>query len=201
MQWPKIEFKKAPPVRKETTVITGVVRFNYVSLFSPRAMSEDQEPAYTATILVRKEDKTTLALLQEAIEEAKALGKEKKWGGKIPANLRLPLRDGDEEKPEDPNYAGCYFINVKNKDKPPILDRDGKTTIEDPTRFYSGVFGRAIIRFYPYATAGNKGVGCALQAAQKVADGPSIGPAIRVEEAFEDLTDGEESTAFEDILG
>lgn len=198
MEFPKIQFKKVPPSRKDLTVITGVVRFNYVSLLSPRSVADDQDPTYSAVILIPKDDTETVSLIKEAIEEAKSKGKEKMWGGKVPPNIRTPLRDGDDERPEDPNYMGCYFINVKAKEKPPIRGRDGKTEIDDPAEFYSGVFGRAIIRFYPYAAAGNKGVGVAIQAAQKVADGPSIGPAIRVEEAFEDLTDGE--SELEDIF-
>ncbi|MBT9252154.1 MAG: DUF2815 family protein [Brockia lithotrophica] len=185
MQWPKIEFGEAPPTRNETTVITGVVRFDSINLFTPRMMSEDREPAYTATIIIPKDDVETLRLIGEAIHKALVKGKEKLWGNNVATNVRLPLRDGDVERPENSNYAGCYFIHIKNKDKPPIVDRDGKTAIEDPTQFYSGVFGRAIIRFYPYSTD-NKGVGCILQAAQKVADGPSIDPVIGIGEAFED---------------
>ncbi len=32
-----------------------------------------------------------------------------KFGGKIPPNLKNPLRDGDVERPDDESYTGHYF--------------------------------------------------------------------------------------------
>src|SRR3712207_8378719 len=56
------------------------------------------------TTLFRSSDKTTLKKIKEAIEEAKKEGVAK-LGGKIPANLKTPLRDGDIDRPEDEAYA------------------------------------------------------------------------------------------------
>ena len=43
-----------------------------------------------------------------AIEAAKKDGMSK-FGGKIPANLKTPLRDGDIDRPDDPAYENSYF--------------------------------------------------------------------------------------------
>ena len=57
--------------------------------------------------------KPGLLPLLDAIEEAKQSGVSK-WNGKIPANLKTPLRDGDEERPDDPAYANSYFFNCSS---------------------------------------------------------------------------------------
>jgi hypothetical protein len=48
-----------------------------------------------------------------AIEAAKKDGMSK-FGGKIPANLKTPLRDGDIDRPDDPAYENSYFINTNS---------------------------------------------------------------------------------------
>ena len=45
-----------------------------------------------------------------------------KWGGKVPANLKLPLRDGDIDRPDDEAYAGCYFFNANSRQAPQVVD-------------------------------------------------------------------------------
>ena len=84
-----------------TAVTTNKVRLSYVHVFSPYSNADGQEPKYSVSIIISKKDTTTLNRIKAAIEEAKVAGKDK-WGGKIPANLKLPLHDGDTERPDDP---------------------------------------------------------------------------------------------------
>ena len=174
-------------------VVTGKVRFCYVNVFQPRAVSEDQEPKYSICLLIPKEDKQTVAKINEAIkktiEDNKSL-----WGGKEPANLKTPLRDGDTERPDQPEFKGHYFINATTKIKPGIVDKD-LNPILDQSEFYSGCYGRASITFYAYNKAGNKGIGCGLRNLQKLADGEPLGGQSRPEDDFEPVTD-----EMEDIL-
>ncbi len=44
----------------------------------------------------------------------------KSFGGKVPANLKLPLRDGDTEREDDVNSQDAYFINASSKQAPGI---------------------------------------------------------------------------------
>ena len=48
------------------------------------------------------------------------------FGGKIPANLKLPLRDGDIERPDDEAYADSYFIKLQFKRTASDVDRKVK---------------------------------------------------------------------------
>lgn len=100
-----------------TKVITGKVRFSYVHIFQPHAIEEGQEPKYSMSIIIPKSDKETLKKIKAAVEAAKQAGASK-WGGKIPKNLKTPLRDGDEERPDQEEYAGAYFLNASSKTRP-----------------------------------------------------------------------------------
>ena len=90
-------------------VITGKVRASFVHVFEPQSIN-GSEPKYSCSLIIPKSDTVTVGKIREAIEQAKQEGVSK-WGGKIPPNLKLPLRDGDVDRPEDPAYADSYFIN------------------------------------------------------------------------------------------
>lgn len=161
-----------------------MVRFSYANVFVPKAVDDKSAEKYSVSILIDKKDKKTLKKINDAVEEAKHNERAQRvFGGKTPVKMKLPLRDGDEERPEDPTYAGCYFIGANSSAKPKIVDKD-LNEILDPEEFYSGCYGRASINFYAYSTAGNKGIACGLNALQKLKDGDPLGGNVSVEEAF-----------------
>ena len=88
-----------------TKVITGKVRASFVNVFEPKSIN-GSEPKYSCSLIIPKTDVDTLKKINAAIEEAKQNGIPK-WGGKVPPNLKLPLRDGDIDRPGDDAYAGC----------------------------------------------------------------------------------------------
>ncbi|MPQ44597.1 DUF2815 family protein [Clostridium tarantellae] len=175
-----------------TKVITGKIRMSYANLFTPRAMVEGQEPKYSLCILIPKSDKDTLNKVKGAIESAKESGKSL-WGGKVPANLKTPLRDGDEERADQSEYESHYFINATSKQKPGVVDVALNEVI-DSTEVYSGCYGRVSINFYPFNQAGNRGIGCGLQNVQKLSEGESLGGKSRAQDDFDAIED-------DDILG
>ena len=174
---------------------TGKVRFSYVNVFEPRAMVEGQEPKYSICILIRKDDKKTLDAYYKAIEQAKEEGKDR-WGGKIPANLRTPLRDGDEERPDQPEFRGHYFLNASSKFKPGIVDRNLDPILDDD-EFYSGCYGRVSLNLYAYSVSGNRGIAAGLNAIQKLSDGEPLGGRVRAEDEFGVWEEDDE----DDLLG
>lgn len=177
-----------------TKIVTGKVRFSFVNAFQPRAAVEGQEPKYSICLLIPKSDRKTLAKVQDAIDSAKERGRDR-WGGKIPANVRTPLRDGDEEKPDRPEFRGHYFINASSKFKPGVVDRNVEPIL-DPTELYGGCYGRASLNFFPYSVSGNKGVSCGLNNLQKLEDGEPLGGRARAEDEFSAWGDDDE-----DFLG
>lgn len=170
---------------QSTKVITGKCRLSYVHLFEPAAAQEGGEKKYSVSLIILKSDKATLAKIKAAIEVAKEQGKNSKYGGKVPANLKLPLRDGDVERPDDEAYANSYFINATSKQKPGLVDKD-LNPILDQADLYSGCYGRASINFFPFNTSGNKGVACGLNNVQKLAEGEALGGRSRAEDDFSD---------------
>ena len=168
--------------RKGTKVVTGEVRLSYAHIWEPSAI-EGNDPKYSVSVIVSKNDKETLRAIKEAVEEAKETGKGK-WNGKIPAVLKTPLRDGDVERPDDEAYAGCYFFNASSKNKPGIVDENVQPIL-DQSEVYSGCYARVSVNFYAYNANGNKGVAAGLGNIQKIKDGDSLGGATRAEDDFE----------------
>lgn len=168
----------------ETKVITGKVRFSYANVFEPKSINGSDEK-YSTSILIDKKDTKTIKAIRNAIEAAKQAGVSK-FGGKIPAKLKEPLRDGDEEREDDENYQGKYFINANAKTKPGLVDSKGRPII-DPTEFYSGCYGYASITFYAFNSKGNKGVACGLNNLMKTDDGEPLGGRSRAEDDFANL--------------
>lgn len=179
-------------------VVTGKVRFSYVNIFKSRAFQADQDAKFSICLLIPKEDKATLKKIKAAIDEAIQEGISTKWNGKKPANIKLPLRDGDEERADEaPEYAGMMFLNANSTQKPGIVDKD-LNEILDPDEVYSGCWGRASINFYPFSVNGNKGIGVGLNNVQKLKDGERLGATrASAESDFgDDFDDGDDDDEF-----
>jgi len=170
----------------KTKVVTGMVRFSYANVWEPKSINGSDEK-YSVSLIIPKTDKKTIAQIEAAIEAAKQEGKAK-FGGKIPANLKLPLRDGDIDRPEDEAYKNAYFINANSKERPGIVDRSVKPIL-DQSEFYSGCYGRASITFYAFNQNGNKGIACGLQNLQKLLDGEPLSARSRAEDDFATFED------------
>jgi len=155
-----------------TKVTTGVVRLSYANVWEPRSIN-GSDPKYSCSILIPKNDTETVEAIKAAIEQAVQDGIASKWNGKKPAGLKLPLRDGDEDRPDDENYKGMYFINANSKQPPQIVDRAVKPIL-DQTEVYSGCYVRVSVNFYAFNQNGNRGVACGLGNIQKVKDGDSL---------------------------
>lgn len=167
-----------------TKVITGKVRFCYANVFEPTSVNDGEAKKYNICILIPKTDKKTIDAIQKAIESAKELGKSKiaDKNGRIPSNIKIPLRDGDDERSDDPAFEGCYFINANSQRKPSIVDRD-LNPIMSKDEFYSGCYGRASINFYAFNVQ-SKGIAAGLNNLQKLEDGEPLNGGSSAEDDF-----------------
>lgn len=156
-----------------TKVITQTeVRLSYENLLTPRAQNEGDEPTFSTMVLIPKSDTATVEAIKAAIRAARDQGVANKWNGKVPGNLRNPLRDGDVEREDDPNAKGMFFLNAKGPRggiEPAFLyGKNGRqvspTDPEAPSVIYSGVHGRISLNFYPYDRNGNRGVAAGIVA-------------------------------------
>lgn len=175
-----------------TKVVTGKVRFSYANVWEPKSINDGAEK-YSVSLIIPKSDKSTIEKINKAIEAAKKEG-EALFGGKIPANLKTPLRDGDIDREDDETYKDSYFINANSFRQPQIVDAKVQPILEQ-SEFYSGCYGRASIKFYAFNVNGNKGIACGLQNLQKLADGEPLGGMSRAENDFEPIEDDEDLLA------
>lgn len=167
-----------------TKVVTGKVRFSYCNVFEPKAMNEGDTPKYSVCILIPKSDTKTVEKIMKAIEAAKQAGKAilADKNGKIPSTIKNPLRDGDDERGDDPAFEGMYFINANTQRKPSIVDKD-LAPIMDRDEFYSGCYGRASLNFFAFNVQ-SKGIAAGLNNLQKLADGEPLAGGSSAEADF-----------------
>lgn len=164
-----------------TKIVTGKARLSYVNVFQPRASKPGQEPKYSICVLIPKSDTATVNKVKAAVKAAAEAGIGI-LGGKIPAGLKNPLRDGDTER-DTAEYKGHYFINASSKQKPGVVDA-GVQPILDAGELVSGDYGRVSLNFYAYSVDGNKGIGAGLQNVQKLASGDPLSGRSRAEDDF-----------------
>lgn len=183
-----------------TKVITGNhIRFSYCSVWEPKSINGG-DPRYSVSLLIPKSDKDTVAKIRAAIEAAYHEGESRLKGkGSLPplSALKTPLRDGDTERPDDPAYAGCWFLNANSTRPVGIVDAACKPIL-DRSEFYSGCYGRASITFFAFNTNGNRGIACGLNNLQKLRDGESLGGSASAEADFGGLPNDDEE---EELLG
>lgn len=147
-------------------------RFSYLHCWEPAAVNGG-EPKYSVSAIIDKKDTKTINAIKAAIEQAKK-DSVSKWGGKVPGNLHLPLRDGDIDRPDDEAYAGCYFFNANSRQAPQVVDAKVQPIL-DQSEVYSGCYGKISVTFYGYNANGNRGIAAGLGNIQKLRDGESLG--------------------------
>ena len=171
-------------MENSTKVVTGKVRFSYANVFEPKAVNDDETPKYSVCVIISKDDKKTLDAIHKAIEAAKQAGKAKlaDKNGRIPSNIKTPLRDGDDERGDDPAFENSYFLNCSSNRRPSIVDKD-LAPIMDREEFYSGCYGRVSLNFYAFNVQ-SKGIAAGLNNIQKLSDGERLAGGSSADEDF-----------------
>lgn len=147
-------------------------RFSYLHCWEPDSVNGG-DPKYSVSAIIPKSDTKTIHAIKAAVEQAKK-DSVSKWGGKIPANLKLPLRDGDLDRPDDEAYANSYFFNANSRQAPQVVDARVQPIL-DQSEVYSGCYGKISVTFYGYNSNGNRGIAAGLGNIQKLRDGESLG--------------------------
>ena len=170
-----------------TKVVIGKVRLSFAHIWEKHAAFEGQEPKYSVSLIIPKTDTVTLDKIRKAIEAAKTEGVTK-LGGKIPPNLKTPLRDGDIDRPDDEAYAGCYFLNASSNSKPAVVDKQVQPIL-DPEEVVSGDYANVSINFYAYNANGNKGIAAGLGNVQFLEKGEALSGKSSASDDFEAIAD------------
>ena len=157
---------------QNNTKVIVPCRFSYLHCWEPDSVNGG-DPKYSVSAIIPKSDTKTVNAIKAAIEQAKK-DSVSKWGGKVPANLKFPLRDGDIDRPDDEAYAGCYFFNANSRQAPQVVDSKVQPIL-DQSEVYSGCYGKISVTFYGYNSNGNRGIAAGLGNIQKLKDGESLG--------------------------
>lgn len=184
---------------ENTKVKTGEVRLSYAHIFEPYSFDESQPKKYSVSLLIPKDDETTLETLRAAYRKALQAGKDKFGASFAKAERTAPfirptggnyglLRDGDLE--DDPNAKGCYVMPLKTNTAPGVVSLETgstKLTKENggPEIVYSGCYAKVTLNVFPF----NKpvaGISAGLNNIFKTRDGERFGGAASV---FEDFAD------------
>ena len=170
-----------------TKVITGPeTRWSYCNVWEPKSINGGT-PKFSVSLIIPKSDKKTLESIKAAIENAYKEGESKLKGSAKTApalpTLKVPLRDADTERPDDPVYANSYFVNANSTTAPGIVYKACQPII-DRSEVYSGVYGRVSVSFYAFNSNGNRGIACGLNNLQKFRDGEPLGGKSSAEDDF-----------------
>lgn len=178
----------------QNTNLTKVIvpcKFSFLHCWEPDSVNGG-DPKYSVSAIIDKSDTKTITEIKAAIEQAKKESVSK-WGGKVPNNLKTPLRDGDIERSEDSAYKGSYFFNDNSRQAPQVVDSKVEPIL-DQSEVYSGCYGRISVTFYGYNSNGNRGIAAGLGNIQKIKDGEPLGGRVSAVNEFGTVED-------EDFLG
>lgn len=162
-------------------------------LFEASAIEDTQEPKYGITLLIPKKvaDKE-LAQLRKMITFVATEKFGPNWE-KIP-NFKLPIRDGDVDKPDKKEFAGMLFIGARSKTQPGVVDRHLKR-ITNKEEAYSGCKFVLQVNVYAFDIKNkqggsvSRGVSLGLNNALVFEKGERIDGRIDAEEAFAEFVE------------
>ena len=169
---------------KQIQTAPGV--FSYTYLATPRPEGDFNAGTYGTEFIVNDEE--TITALKEYLNQEIMANKASLWGGKLPANLHLPLRRGDDENELE---AGSFVLKTTSKMQPKLFILDTSTgraheveTEEELNDIYAGMIGEVIIKFRAYSYNKINGVKCYINAACKTDDGTPLSARTSYQDAF-----------------
>ena len=169
------------------------VRFSYVNVFQakPPFNNPTGDAKFSVTILVPKSNAQAKAVIDQAIAAAIEAGVSTKWNNVRPPQPAVCIHDGDGVRPSDgqafgEECKGCWVFTASAKaDHPPFVVDAQVHPATDPTKVYSGMWGNVSVTFFPYNSAGKKGIGCGLNGLQVTRDGEPLSARVTAKDAFQ----------------
>jgi len=185
-------------MNESTKITIKNVRLSYAHIWHPEAsLGDPSRKKYSCTLLIPK-DHPQVADIKAAIKNA-AQANIGLLGGKLTANLKQPLRDGDIDKANSPEFANSFFVNASSNKQPgigkarrgqdgkPLRDAEGRLIIDlitDEQEVYSGCFCHVSVNFFAFSQAGNRGIACGLNNILKAKDGDFLGGRVSLQSEF-----------------
>lgn len=152
-------------------------RLGFPVLFRPQAFQEGQQPKYSATLILSKQDPQVKQIMQAMWEVA-----QERWGQQaqqiwqvLTAQQRLALRDGAEKADKDGFDDSVVFFNASNTKRPGVYDRDRTPLTEQDPKPYAGCYVNAVVEFWAQDNQYGRRINASLRGVQFVQDGEAFG--------------------------
>ncbi len=165
-----------------TKFVTPEIICSYPKLFTAEDKFNSGTEKYSLSIPIKKEDKESLARIQQCVVNAAV----NKWGEKARGlqGLKLPMTDSTgSSRADDPVYKDTFYFSAKSTRRPGVVGPDMQPII-DQEDIYPGCIVRASMNFYGYDWSGKKGVAVGLSNVMKVRDGDKIGGGSNAQDDF-----------------
>ncbi len=182
---------QSPPPAQNGRIILPPMLGAFPWLYKPRPpMKGAQNPRflYQIVLILKKSRKDELAELAAVV---KALAAEK-FGTQPKGKIRMPIRDGDADRPGYPEFEDSYFLTASSERKPGVVNAKGQPILEADSdeEAYSGCTFRASVVPYSYDVNGNRGVSVGLRNLQVAAKGPRLDGGVSAEAEFAEYSEG-----------
>lgn len=180
------------------SMVTAKFRVSYQHILEPWSDDPDKDRQYSLQAIFDMGDPKAAAFIKKAKGVVKQIAIEA-FGPNGPKLLRSgklknPFRSGDDEFPDDETYKNAVFFNAngpfEGKKPPGLYDQHRRDMRKQPNPeevFFSGVYARAEIKFYPFDREGGKGVACYLFRVQYWGPGKPLGGGRPVEDVFDEI--------------
>ena len=168
-------------IKHEQFVTPYPFRLAFCYIDKPRTFKDtDSKPKYDIKGMMPKEDDRLYQFMNnKVIETFKAQWP--KASDKLIANMRNPIKDGDEEadnaaaNDKDMEFVrGMWTFKAASLFAPVCYDKTNAVTQDREAGFYPGAYVAAVLQPNAYDTQGVKGVNFYLQAIGRVADGEHL---------------------------
>jgi len=181
---------------KTDTGLKVAARLAFAKIFDGEPETTKEGKTYTkysCALIIDKKDKDSMSAIEGVIKEME-VGIKGVNKGKLPPRWKSPIRDGDDERPEDPSYAGKVWVNASTKTKPAVFKKVAGevVAVDSSEEVYSGCYVKAKINLFTFDVDGNKGIGVGLQGLLKTKDGERLSGGTASAADFVDEDDTEE---------
>ena len=144
----------------------------------PQGETDQSKKKYQITVALAKNDPFWLK-----VAEQMQIAAQEKFG-QVPANLKRPVKDGDQILNDDgtlkyPEFEGRYTLQCSSKRRPDVNELNESGTLQpimDPESLYSGAWYRLTCTAWAYShPIGGKGVSFSVDTVMKVKDDEPLG--------------------------
>ena len=183
------------------SILLPAARVAFVQVFTPRAFEEGMEPVYSLTALLDPNIPEHKAAIKQVRKAAADLMVEA-WGSKKVDLKHVCFGFADDDMAERyDGYEGMFWVRVKNKRRPVVIDRDKSALAEDDGRLYSGSFCNVSMDMWCQKKSKyGKNISGNLRGVQFVRDGDAFGgQKVDVDKEFPDMTASTASADDDDL--